>query len=514
MLLIATAAHVAFNSASDADELFSSLNVKDPVLAQLPPTAEAPRPTALTRRVVLLVIDGLGEPHSHQLPALETLRRVGVSTVASSHLPSLSRPNYVSILTGVPPENSGVRSNDYGWEVPLDSLLHRVLASGRQTAFATDRSPGFGAMFAHQLSEGVTTPWSGGLSRAGLLALDRRYPLVVLIPGAVDNAGHRHGGASNEYRAAALAIDRQLGDLLGELDLTRDTIVVTSDHGHTARGGHGGAEPEVMQVPLVMAGAGIRAGASLRGARLIDLAPTLAALLGTATPRHALGRPLVEALMLSPPQARDLFAAEQRRQQGLHQFLREHPASEARPLLDRMFATIALALLLLFVVVTARRSQLIHCDRWTIAVGVAGALNAVATLLLSSGADLSLSALPNRSSGTQSIMLAAGIATCLNVGGSLWALRGRPSQQRLAGANAIALIGLCVAMLLVNVARSLTGSPPWLSLPPEPMLLLLPLLHMALATYALSSGLALALELVVLGARLGTHEPPRYPATS
>jgi len=39
-------------------------------------------------------------------------------------------------------------------------------------------------------------------------------------------------------------------------------IVVTADHGHTGRGGHGGVEPEVLAVPLVMAGAGVRAGAS------------------------------------------------------------------------------------------------------------------------------------------------------------------------------------------------------------------------------------------------------------
>jgi len=54
----------------------------------------------------------------------------------------------------------------------------------------------------------------------------------------------------------------------------------------------------VLAVPLVMAGAGVRAGASSFDARLVDLAPTVSALLGIPAPGHGLGRTLVELIAL------------------------------------------------------------------------------------------------------------------------------------------------------------------------------------------------------------------------
>jgi Type I phosphodiesterase / nucleotide pyrophosphatase len=513
LVLLAGAARCGLHSVEEADELMASINIRAPRLAELPATtAPAPSFAPLSRRVVLLVIDGLGESRSHGLPVLDELRRLGLSAVATSHLPSLSRPNYVSILTGAPPAQSGVRSNAYGWEVPLDSVLHRVRATARQTAFVTDVAPGFGSMFSHQLSEAVATPWSGGWVRAGLLALERRYPLVVIIPGGVDNAGHEHGAASEEYREAARQIDRQLGELLGSLDLTRDTILVTADHGHTAAGGHGGDEPEVMRIPLVMAGAGVRRGAAIEAPRLVDLAPTVAALLGTPPPRHALGRCLVEALAMPPMQQRALRTADRARRAAIERWLATEPGDAApatapdpradeRPLLDRAFASAALALFLLFIVRVAERQRLAHIDRRVLTIAVAAPLTAVAVLLAGAGGELSLSTLANRAEGTRALLLAAAAVVTFHALGAMWALRDRPLRQRLAAANALALIALSLATLLASATAALLGSPPWQSLPSAPMLLLMPLASMSLATSALGCSLALAIELVVFAAR-------------
>src|SRR5690606_24858261 len=49
-----------------------------------------------------------------------------------------SRPNYVSILTGVPPMSSGVRTNHHNTPVLLDSLMDRARAAGLRVATATD----------------------------------------------------------------------------------------------------------------------------------------------------------------------------------------------------------------------------------------------------------------------------------------------------------------------------------------------------------------------------------------
>src|SRR6185369_12828136 len=92
----------------------------------------------LARKVYVVIIDGLRLDKSYELPFLDTLRRRGVDGEASSHYPTWSRPNYVSILTGVPPSASGVRTNHHSTPVALDSLMDRAQAAGLSTAMATD----------------------------------------------------------------------------------------------------------------------------------------------------------------------------------------------------------------------------------------------------------------------------------------------------------------------------------------------------------------------------------------
>ena len=99
-----------------------------------------------------------------------------------------------------------------------------------------------------------------------LLGELRGQPALVMIElHAVDESGHGWGGASDEYRRAAAGADDAIRELrVRPSTSSRDTLVVTADHGHVGIGGHGGPEDEVLHVPLVLAGAGVRAGA--RGA--------------------------------------------------------------------------------------------------------------------------------------------------------------------------------------------------------------------------------------------------------
>src|SRR5258708_24121096 len=98
----------------------------EPPLARVPPAIAAPATPRLARRVFLVVIDGLRLDRSYELPLLDELRRRGVDSDATSHYPTWSRPNYVSILTGVPPDASGVRTNHHSTPVQLDSLMDRA----------------------------------------------------------------------------------------------------------------------------------------------------------------------------------------------------------------------------------------------------------------------------------------------------------------------------------------------------------------------------------------------------
>jgi hypothetical protein len=107
----------------------------------------------------------------------------------------------------------------------------------------------------------------------------------------VDRAGHRFGAASPEYRAAVARADEAIVRIARTLDPGREALVVTSDHGHLDEGGHGGTEPAVVAIPVVVWGAGAvrRTG----GGRGRDVGPTIASLLGIGPLSHATGRPLV-----------------------------------------------------------------------------------------------------------------------------------------------------------------------------------------------------------------------------
>lgn len=260
-------------------------------------------------RVVLVVVDGLGIDASRRMPGLNGLRAVGADLVAAAGLPSYSRPGRANLVTGAPPEIHGATTNRHRRVVTLDNLFRGVsrtkgdvaivgtelwrslFGPDLERAFVLDSGPkDTPGAFDSVLPAMYRFEWDGLRT---LLARQPRVGVLDLV--APDYAAHEFGAASPRYALACGTADRVLQYLLDEVDLWRTLVVVTADHGHLAEGGHGGDEPEVVRVPLVLAGRGIRAGA--RGAaRQTDVAPTIAALLGLPIPAGSEGRVLTEVL--------------------------------------------------------------------------------------------------------------------------------------------------------------------------------------------------------------------------
>ncbi len=115
--------------------------------------------------------------------------------------------------------------------------------------------------------------------------------LVLHLVG-LDHAGHRHGVKSAGYADIARRTVAHIENVVRLLP--PDTVVLlTSDHGATDSGGHGGASEVETTAPLFAFGPGITAGARVN-IHQIDLAPTLSCLLGLPFPTTSLGRPAVE----------------------------------------------------------------------------------------------------------------------------------------------------------------------------------------------------------------------------
>jgi hypothetical protein len=79
-----------------------------------------------------------------------------------------------------------------------------------------------------------------------------------------------------------------LAKIVATLDFKNDTLLVISDHGHIDAGGHGGQDAVCLQEPFVLMGAGVNPGI-YTDINMIDVAPTMAALLGARIPASAQG---------------------------------------------------------------------------------------------------------------------------------------------------------------------------------------------------------------------------------
>lgn len=291
----------------------------------------APVAPALTGRVVLVVLDGLRADRASGMPVLDALRERGAARTLAVTFPTVSIPQYWAMLSGVEPAASGARTNDYRHLTPsVDTLLHVAHDAGLAVAaYSVDTRPWYppdlaGWFVASRFGEDYEEAVSDGL-RAGAR-------LLVVVVDWVDQAGHDGDGGGAAYREAALRSDAVLGRLAARLDLSRDTLLVTADHGHRDQGGHGGDEPECLSVPLVAVGPGVVPG-NYGGADLVDIAPTMATLLGLPSPAASQGRPLLDMLALASPVRRAVaeVADRQRRQveAGLARALAEAEAQDA-----------------------------------------------------------------------------------------------------------------------------------------------------------------------------------------
>jgi hypothetical protein len=285
----------------------SVVEYKSQYLAQLP-RGSSSEPLAL--RVVLIVVDGLRLDVSRKLPNLNELRKDGADLAVKVGQPSLSYPSWTVISSGAWQEISGVTTNWYKGPVQADNLF-KVASDSGLPAIAVG-SAGWKKLFGPYLTEAMTVEeppeeappeeWAKvdeETYRLASEALDKFSSGFILIHFVgTDAMAHNYGGASRELLDEALRVDGFIGKLVQKLDFEKDVIIVTADHGHIDRGGHGGWEEVVLKVPLVLKGKPIRKGLYTEQTQA-DIAPTVAALLGIPYPVHSQGRPLLELIEAS-----------------------------------------------------------------------------------------------------------------------------------------------------------------------------------------------------------------------
>lgn len=277
-----------------------------------PPEPGEPLGSPSTERLVVVLIDALRYDTSLKtdvMPTLNQLREIGASALMHSQPPSFSEPGYTTLLTGAWPEiNDGPVFNlDYE-DIPTftqDNIFSSAHRNGWMTAISgyywfEKLVPQSDVDFSFY-TPGEDHAADVEVMNAALPWLENNSAQVILIHlDQVDYAGHHEGGPlSPNWDAAAKRTDDMLAEILSTLDLSKDTLVVLSDHGQIDAGGHGGQDPVCLLEPFVIAGAGANPG-KYPDIQMVDVAPTLAALLGSNLPASTQGS--VQTDMIALPQ--------------------------------------------------------------------------------------------------------------------------------------------------------------------------------------------------------------------
>lgn len=229
-------------------------------------------------KTILVLLDGLNYRVAHDAMGYlqaECAAGRGRLYLLESELPSLSRPLYECILTGVTPVESGVVHNHVSRLSHQQSVFHYARAAGLTTAAAAyhwfselyNRTPFDAARDRHTDAPELPIqhghfyyddgyPDSHLFDDAENLRLRHQPDFLLIHPMNIDDAGHRFGFSSPQYRNAARRADGSLSRYLPDWLAAGYQVLVTADHGMNDDRSHGGVLPEERQVPLFVFGAG------------------------------------------------------------------------------------------------------------------------------------------------------------------------------------------------------------------------------------------------------------------
>lgn len=230
----------------------------------------------MRQKVIFVLVDGL--TLASAITGMSFLNALimegkGARGQYKAFLPPLSRPAYATLLTGQPPLEHGVVSNDY-WETPIkDNLFYVASKTGHKTAAAAYKwffelcwDRGF------DLRKDRFVNDSACPIQYGLFYSDDFYPDNELFADAealrknfdpdlllahcmgVDWAGHCEGSESSHYLNAVRKVDGLLAAYLPAWLSAGYKILITSDHGMDKYGSHYDDNEQCRAVPIYLFG--------------------------------------------------------------------------------------------------------------------------------------------------------------------------------------------------------------------------------------------------------------------
>lgn len=259
------------------------------------------------QRVMVIGVDGLSTTAMQKadLPNLKGMMSKGAYTLkARGVLPTVSSPNWGSILMGAGPQQHGVTSNDWepnkfdikpackGPEGKYPNILGVLKAAKPSLHLAAIYDwDGFGRLFDRgAATHAVHVEKSEKTTVAAIAYWNSQKPDFLFVHlDDVDHAGHEHGWDTVPYFAEAKRIDTLIGQLIRAAG--NALVIVVSDHGGTGKK-HGSNNTNEVQIPILMTGPGVKAGEWQRLVNIYDIAPTVTEAFGVAGSECWIGKSL------------------------------------------------------------------------------------------------------------------------------------------------------------------------------------------------------------------------------
>ena len=255
------------------------------------------------KKVILISIDGMradglktcGNPYVKELEKM-----CAYTYNAQSMNPSVTFPCHFSMAHSVTPQRHGILSNTYIPQVrPVDGIFEKIKSSGGVLAMFYGWEPLRdialpGALkFATYINAYMKESSDTVLTDEALKCIEENHPDFVFLymVETDEKGGHDNGWMSEEYlRRVSMAIDnvKRVIENCGD----EYSVIIMADHGGHDRT-HGTTLPEDMTVPMFILSENAVTGEMKGEISLLEIAPTIASIMGIAPDEQWEGRALV-----------------------------------------------------------------------------------------------------------------------------------------------------------------------------------------------------------------------------
>lgn len=244
----------------------------------------------MNKKVILISIDGM-RPDGLKACGNEYLSELekicSYTYNARSMTPSVTFPCHFSMTHSVTPQRHGILTNTYVPQVrPVNGIFEKINAAGGVSAMfygwepLRDIAMPGTLRFATYINAYMQESGDTVLTDEAEKVISKHKPDFVFLymVETDEKGGHDNGWMSEEYlRRISIAIDnvKRIIEKFGE----EYSVIIMADHGGHDRS-HGTESPEDMTIPLFFYGSDFVPGENIENASLLDIAPTIASIMG------------------------------------------------------------------------------------------------------------------------------------------------------------------------------------------------------------------------------------------